>query len=211
LQKGPFSSQIRDMLDSFKNSLTKITDLTILFASIFTFLAFITPKEISIEPLERANENISFSQSELRSTIEALSENQEKIDSIQRSINQLNSRLSGLDPELDSAQLEELAKEIDSATLNLVREQSATNDFEQDIASLEASIDAERAKIKSFEDRLQSSKSISWVQPVRNNVEALANAAGMDGILAGFAALIFCLVCKRRKDWFKKIFRIFYK
>lgn len=199
------------MLDSFKNSLTKITDLTILFASIFTFLAFITPKEISIEPLERANENISFSQSELRSTIEALSENQEKIDSIQRSINQLNSRLSGLDPELDSAQLEDLAKEIDSATLNLVREQSATNDFEQDIASLEVSIDAERAKIKSFEDRLQSSKSISWVQPVRNNVEALANAAGMDGILAGFAALIFCLVCKRRKDWFKKIFRIFYK
>ena len=199
------------MLDSFKNSLTKITDLTILFASIFTFLAFITPKEISIEPLERANENISFSQSELRSTIEALSENQEKIYSIQRSINQLNSRLSGLDPELDSAQLEDLAKEIDSATLNLVREQSATNDFEQDIASLEASIDAERAKIKSFEDRLQSSKSISWVQPVRNNVEALANAAGMDGILAGFAALIFCLVCKRRKDWFKKIFRIFYK
>lgn len=199
------------MLDSFKNSLTKITDLTILFASIFTFLAFITPKEISIEPLERANENISFSQSELRSTIEALSENQEKIDSIQRSINQLNSRLSGLDPELDSAQLEELAKEIDSATLNLVREQSATNDFEQDIASLEASIDAERAKIKSFEDRLQSSKSISWVQPVRNNVEALANAAGMDGILAGFAALIFCLVCKRRKDWFKQIFRIFFK
>ena len=199
------------MLDSFKNSLTKITDLTILFASIFTFLAFITPKEISIEPLERANENISFSQSELRSTIEALSKNQEKIDSIQRSINQLNSRLSGLDPELDSAQLEELAKEIDSATLNLVREQSATNDFEQDIASLEASIDAERAKIKSFEDRLQSSKSISWIQPVRNNVEALANAAGMDGILAGFAALIFCLVCKRRKDWFKQIFRIFFK
>ncbi len=199
------------MLDSFKNSLTKVTDLTILFASIFTFLAFITPKEISIEPLERANENISYSQSELRSTIQALSENQEKIDSIQRAINQLNSRLSGLDPELDSAQLEELAKEIDSATLNLVREQSATNDFEQDIASLEVSIDAERAKIKSFEERLQSSKSISWVQPVRNNVEALANAAGMDGILAGFAALIFCLVCKRRKDWFKKIFRIFYK
>lgn len=199
------------MLDSFKNSLTKVTDLTILFASIFTFLAFITPKEISIEPLERANENISYSQSELRSTIQALSENQEKIDSIQRAINQLNSRLSGLDPELDSVQVEDLVKEIDSATLNLAREQSVTNDFKQDIASLEASIDAERAKIRSFEDRLQSSKSISWVQPVRNNVEALANAAGMDGILAGFAALIFCLVCKRRKDWFKRIFRIFYK
>ena len=147
----------------------------------------------------------------MRSTIQALSENQEKIDSIQRAINQLNSRLSGLDPELDSVQVEDLVKEIDSATLNLAREQSVTNDFKQDIASLEASIDAERAKIKSFEDRLQSSKSISWVQPVRNNVEALANAAGMDGILAGFAALIFCLVCKRRKDWFKRIFRIFYK
>ena len=35
-----------------------------------------------------------------------------------------------------------------------------------------------------------------WIRPVRNNVESFANAAGMDGILAGFAALIFCLVCK---------------
>ncbi|HJL80721.1 MAG TPA: hypothetical protein QGF88_06145, partial [Gammaproteobacteria bacterium] len=70
---------------------------------------------------------------------------------------------------------------------------------------------SERQKINNLENQLNSSKSISWIQPVRKNVEALANAAGMDGILAGFASLIFCLVCKRRKEWFKRIFRIFYK
>ena len=48
------------MLNSFKDSLIKVTDLTILFASIFTFLAFITPKEIATGPLERSKEVVSL-------------------------------------------------------------------------------------------------------------------------------------------------------
>lgn len=199
------------MLNSFKDILTKVTDLTILFASIFTFLAFITPKEISIDPLERSRERASISQSELRDARNALSENEAMASTIQASINEFNQRLSGLDPTLDSAELQALLSQIDSAAINLEKEESEKKSFVERIEALEASIDSERQKINNLENQLNSSKSISWIQPVRKNVEALANAAGMDGILAGFASLIFCLVCKRRKEWFKRIFRIFYK
>ena len=199
------------MLNSFKDSLIKVTDLTILFASIFTFLAFITPKEIATGPLERSKELISFNQLELKDVVETYSDNQDTIDSIQRTINQLNARILGLDPEQNINELQELAREIESATANLEGLNLRSNELQQSISELEASINAEFTKIDNFESQLNDNKSIAWIQPVRNNVESFANAAGMDGILAGFALLIFCLVCKRRKDWFKQIFRIFYK
>jgi len=199
------------MLNSFKDSLTKVTDLTILFASIFTFLAFITPKDIATGPLERSKEVVTYNQSQLKDLVEESSQNQNTMDSIQKSINQFNARIPGLDPELDIDELEELAREIDLATTNLERSNLRSNELQQSISNLEASINAELIKIDNFESQLNDNKSIAWIQPVRNNVESFANAAGMDGILAGFAALIFCLVCKRRKDWFKQIFRIFFK
>ena len=59
------------MLNSFKDSLHKVTDLTILFASIFTFLAFITPKEIATGPLERSKEEVSYNQLQLKELVEA--------------------------------------------------------------------------------------------------------------------------------------------
>jgi len=197
------------MLNSFKDSLIKVTDLAILFASIFTFLAFITPKEISLEPLKKSREAVSLTQSELRNATEAASENQARIERINNSIDQLNSRLAGLDAELDLAAIQDLERQIASAAISLDRAQSDNNDFQESISALETSIDSEFEKIRNLES--QTTKSISWIQPVRQNVEAFANAAGMDGILAGFAALIFCLVCKRRQDWFRRIFSIFYK
>ena len=199
------------MLNSLKDSLIKVTDLTILFASIFTFLAFITPKEIATGPLERSKEVVTYNQSQLKDLVEESSQNQNIIDSIQKSINQFNARIAGLDPELDIDELEELAREIDLATTNLERSNLRSNELQQIISELEASITSELRKIDNFESQLNDNKSIAWIQPIRNNVESFANAAGMDGILAGFAALIFCLVCKRRKDWFKQIFRIFFK
>ncbi len=197
------------MLNSFKDSLTKVTDLVILFASIFTFLAFITPKEAPIEPLNKSREAITLNQSELRTAIEAVSQSRTNIESINNLVNQLNGRLAGLDTELDSAIIQDLQSQIASAAISLQREQSVSNNLQESISALEASIDSELENISNLEN--QTAKSISWIQPVRKNVEALANAAGMDGILAGFAALIFCLVCKRRQDWFRRIFSIFYK
>ena len=211
LQKSPFSSQIGNMLNSFKDSLHKVTDLTILFASIFTFLAFITPKEIAIDSLERSKQLASYNELQLKDLNEAFSENQDSVNSIQRTIDQLNARISELDPDQDLIELQELAREIDLATANLDKVNSQSNDLQLNISDLESSIKSELRKIDNLESELRNNKSISWIQPVRKNVESLANAAGMDGILAGFAALIFCLVCKRRKDWFSQIFRIFFK
>ena len=199
------------MLNSFKENLTKITDLTILFASIFTFLAFVTPKEISVGPIEGSRERISISQSELRDARNALTESLAMTDAIQATVNQLNAAVPGLDQILDSEELQGMYSQIESAVVGLKKEEAESKGFSERIASLEMAITSERQRISNLEDRRKSSKSISWVQPVRKNVESLATAAGMDGILAGFSALIFCLVCKRRKQWFKNIFRIFYK
>ena len=209
------------MLNSFKDSLTKVTDLTILFASIFTFLAFVTPKEISVGPIQESRERISISQSELRETKNALSESLAMTDSLQTTVNQLNAAKEGLEPNQDlgfsGVNLTEFAELINieltelDAIAELEKKEAENKGYNQRIASLEMAIISEQQKISNLEDRRNSSKSISWVQPIRKNVEPLATAAGMDGILAGFSALIFCLVCKRRKQWFKNIFRIFYK
>ena len=101
--------------------------------------------------------------------------------------------------------------QIESTVIDLEKEEAKSRGIIERIDSLETAIASERQQISNLEDRRNNSKSISWVQPIRTNVETLANAAGMDGILAGFSALIFCLVCNRRKEWFKNIFRIFYK
>ena len=199
------------MLNSFKDNLTKVTDLTILFASIFTFLAFITPKEISLDSIEGSRERISINQSELSNARNALSESLGVTASISATVNELNATVSSLDPVLDSEQINGVLGQIESTVIDLEKEEAKSRGISERIDSLETSIASERKQISNLEDRRNNSKSISWVQPIRTNVETLANAAGMDGILAGFSALIFCLVCKRRKGWFKKIFSIFYK
>ena len=199
------------MLNSFKDNLTKVTDLTILFASIFTFLAFITPKEISLDSIEGSRDRISINQSKLSDARNAMSESLGVTASFEAAVNELNAVVSSLDPVLDTEQINGVLSQIESTVVDLEKEEAKSKGFSERIDSLETAIASERQKISNLEDRRKNSKSISWVQPIRTNVETLANAAGMDGILAGFSALIFCLVCNRRKDWFKNIFRIFYK
>ncbi|MDC3239735.1 hypothetical protein OAU43_01200 [Gammaproteobacteria bacterium] len=199
------------MLNSFKDNLTKVTDLAILFASIFTFLAFITPKEISLDSIEGSRDRISINQSELSDARNAMSESLGVTASFEAAVNELNAAVSSLDPVLDTEQINGVLSQIESTVVDLEKEEAKSKGFSERIDSLEMAIASERQKISNLEDRRKNSKSISWVQPIRTNVETLANAAGMDGILAGFSALIFCLVCNRRKEWFKNIFRIFYK
>ena len=199
------------MLKSFKDNLTKVTDLAILFASIFTFLAFITPKEISVDPIEGSRERILMNQSELTDARNALFESLEMTASLEATVNELNLAVSGLDPILDSEEIKDVFSQIESTVVDLEKKEAESKGFNERIDSLESAIFSERQKISNAEDQRKNSKSISWIQPVRKNVETFATAAGMDGILVGFSALIFCLVCKRRKDWFKTIFRNFYK
>ena len=53
------------MFKPFLKQLTKVTDLTILFATIFVFLAFITPEELSQVPLNNARDDYDRTASSL--------------------------------------------------------------------------------------------------------------------------------------------------
>ena len=111
------------MLNSFKDNLTKVTDLTILFASIFTFLAFITPKEISLDSIEGSRERISINQSELSDARNAFSESLGITASISAAVNELNAAVSSLDPVLDSEQLNGVLGQIESTVIDLEKEE----------------------------------------------------------------------------------------
>jgi len=216
------------MFKPFLKQLTKVTDLTILFATIFVFLAYITPEGISessinsvrsnsqaiasslaIAETQSANANaktqrLNLISNDLRSSIIELemevnniiqeidATDQTRIDQLNAEINQLNTELTNNESEISAAQT---ALETANQNVQLLRVNLSS--AQQEVAELEAA--------------LESSRAISWIQPVRQNTDKLIDAAGFDGFIAGFAALIFCLVCKRRQTWFKQMFGIYFK
>ena len=216
------------MFEPFQKQLTKVTDLTILFATIFVFLAYITPEGISestinsvrsnsqtiasslaIAETQSANANaktqrLNLISNDLRSSIielemevdkiiqEINATDQTRVDQLNAEINQLNTELTNNESEISTAQT---ALETANQNVQLLRVNLSS--AQQEVAELEAA--------------LESSRAISWIQPVRQNTDKLIDAAGFDGFIAGFAALIFCLVCKRRQTWFKQMFGIYFK
>ena len=216
------------MFKPFLKQLTKVTDLTILFATIFVFLAYITPEGISestinsvrsnsqtiasslaIAETQSANANaktqrLNLISNDLRSSIielemevdkiiqEINATDQTRVDQLNAEINQLNTELTNNESEISTAQT---ALETANQNVQLLRVNLSS--AQQEVAELEAA--------------LESSRAISWIQPVRQNTDKLIDAAGFDGFIAGFAALIFCLVCKRRQTWFKLMFGIYFK
>ena len=263
------------MFKPFLKQLTKVTDLTILFASIFVFLAFITPEELSQAPLNNARddydrttsslalaeskvissrieleESISIS-NELRNSIAAAEKeinsintdsvesvindsdtdsvesviNDSDTDSVESVINdsdtdtdldltnqtdteldQLNTELDQLNTELDQLNTELVASESQSKLFRETAEEASKN-----VVLLQSQLNTIEKTIADIETAALSSRAISWLQPVRKNTSELTDAAGMDGLIAGFAALIFCLVCRRRGTWFKQMFGIYFK
>ena len=246
------------MFKPFLKQLTKVTDLTILFASIFVFLAFITPEELSQVPLNNARDNydktasslalaeskvissrieleesISIS-NELRNSIAAAENEINSIDtdfveSVINDIdtntdpdltNQADTELEQLNTELDqlNTELEQLNTELDQLNTELVANESQSKLFREtaeeaskNVVLLQNQLNMIVKTIADIETAALSSRAISWLQPVRKNTNELVHAAGFDGFIAGFAALIFCLVCKRRGTWFKQMFGIYFK
>ena len=253
------------MFKPFLKQLTKVTDLTILFASIFVFLAFITPEELSQVPLNNARDNydktasslalaeskvissrieleesISIS-NELRNSIAAAENEINSIDTdfVESVINdidtntdpdltnqtdteldQLNTELDQLNTELDqlNTELDQLNTELDQLNTELVANESQSKLFREtaeeaskNVVLLQNQLNMIVKTIADIETAALSSRAISWLQPVRKNTNELVHAAGFDGFIAGFAALIFCLVCRRRGTWFKQMFGIYFK
>ena len=244
------------MFEPFQKQLTKVTDLTILFATIFVFLAYITPEGISessinsvrsnsqaiasslaIAETQSANANaktqrLNLISNDLRSSIIELemevnniiqeidATDQTRIDQLNAEINQLNTELTNNESEISAAQtrIDQLNAEINQLNTELTNNESeistaqtALETANQNVQLLRANLSSAQQEVAELEAELESSRAISWIQPVRQNTDKLIDAAGFDGFIAGFAALIFCLVCKRRQTWFKQMFGIYFK
>ena len=219
--------------------LTKITDLTILFATIFVFLAYITPEgipESSINNLRTNAQTIASSLSaaetqtanantRLQESNSFSSDLRSSISELEGEITNLEAQVNLIDPATDQTSIDELGAEINelNAEINELNTGLTNNESEIDIArraletandnvqSLRGNLRTAEQEVADIEAELESSRAISWIQPVRQNTDKLINAAGFDGFIAGFAALIFCLVVKRRRDWFNRMFGFYFK
>jgi len=260
------------MFKPFLKQLTKVTDLTILFATIFVFLAFITPEELSQVPLNNARDDYDRTASslalaeskvissrieleesiainnEIRNSI-AAAENvinsidtdfvesvindsdtgadlgltnqaNTELDQANTELDQANTELDQANTELDQAntELDQANTELDKLNTELVANESqlklfreASEEASKNVVLLQSQLNMIVKTIADIETAALSSRSISWLQPVRKNTSELTDAAGMDGLIAGFAALIFCLVCRRRETWFKQMFGIYFR
>jgi len=219
--------------------LTKITDLTILFAAIFVFLAYITPEGISESSINNLRTNaqtiassLSAAETQTANANTRLQESNSFSSDLRSSISELEGEIISLeaqvnliDPATDQTSIDELGAEINqlNAEINALNTGLTNNESEIDIArraletandnvqSLRGNLRTAEQDVADIEAELESSRAISWIQPVRQNTDKLINAAGFDGFIAGFAALIFCLVVKRRRDWFNRMFGFYFK
>ena len=248
------------MIKPFLKQLTKVTDLTILFATIFVFLAFITPEELSQAPLNNARddydrtassltlaeskaissrieleESISIS-NKLRNSIAAAenvindsdtgadldltNKTNTELDQTNTELDQTNTELDQTNTELDqlNAELDQLNAELDQLNAELVANESqlklfgeTSEEASKNVVLLQSQLNTIEKTIADLETAALSSRSISWLQPVRKNTSELTDAAGVDGLIALLAALIFYLVCRRRGSWFKQMFGIYFK
>ena len=186
--------------------LTKITDLTILFASIFVFLAYITPESTSDASVnqEIANENrISAS----ISTIEtAITNSNARVEELINNTNDLRGSISST---TEQSIVDQLNSEVTGNQLQIDQAQRELQAQERNLALLQSDFRSSQQRLKDIE--AEDERAISWIQPVRQNTDRLIDAAGFDGFIAGFAALIFCLIIKRRRDWFRRMFGLYFK
>ena len=205
--------------------LTKITDLTILFATIFVFLAYITPEGASQDSLREARTNaqsltasLSNAENQTAASNTRLQESNSFSNDLRSSISELEAQVKLIDPTIDQISIDELGAEINELNTGLTNNESvidiaqrALQTANNNVQSLRDKLRAAEQEVADLEAELESSRAISWIQPVRQNTDKLINAAGFDGFIACFAALIFCLVVKRRRDWFRRMFGLYFK
>ena len=213
------------MVKNFITELTKVTDFFIIVATVFVFLAFITPAEKSMQPLIDQNESelssILNDRSQLISILESYRQQEASLKNELNTI--LNAPLEIIevdepivsiegDEPIVGIELENIdqAPPIDTSLIeaDISQTERQINSSTIDLQQLENKISATEQTIKDLKLESKSSKSVGWLQPIRKNTMILINAGGVDGLIAGFASLIFCLVFKRRRGWFSNVFGI---
>jgi|TARA_B110000263_G_scaffold212340_1_gene195750 Tfp pilus assembly protein PilO len=213
------------VVKNFITELTKVTDFFIIVATVFVFLAFITPAEKSMQPLIDQNESelssILNDRSQLISILESYRQQEASLKNELNTI--LNAPLEIIevdepivsiegDEPIVGIELENIdqAPPIDTSLIeaDISQTERQINSSIIDLQQLENKISATEQTIKDLKLESKSSKSVGWLQPIRKNTMILINAGGVDGLIAGFASLIFCLVFKRRRGWFSNVFGI---
>ena len=213
------------MVKNFITELTKVTDFFIIVATVFVFLAFITPAEKSMQPLIDQNESeLSSILNDRSQLILILESYRQQEASLKNELNTiLNAPLEIIevdepivsiegDEPIVGIELENIdqAPPIDTSLIeaDISQTERQINSFIIDLQQLENKISATEQTIKDLKLESKSSKSVGWLQPIRKNTMILIDAGGIDGLIAGFTALIFCLVFKRRRNWFSNVFGI---
>jgi len=213
------------VVKNFITELTKVTDFFIIVATVFVFLAFITPAEKSMQPLIDQNESeLSSILNDRSQLILILESYRQQEASLKNELNTiLNAPLEIIevdepivsiegDEPIVGIELENIdqAPPIDTSLIeaDISQTERQINSFIIDLQQLENKISATEQTLKDLILESKSSKSVGWLQPIRKNTMILIDAGGIDGLIAGFTALIFCLVFKRRRNWFSNVFGI---
>ncbi len=199
------------MFRNFLTQLTRVTDTMVIIASALVVLAFLT-----------APEDLSFEQN-VKTAVAAVTSARASLDNAEATVKKASAasaaarnalaRALELETSLASADIAS-ADELLSASAataaarsTLATTEQALNDTIEKTTTASANIIAAESKTAAETAEAESAalRSVWWLQPIRQNTMTLVNAAGIDGFIAVFAALIFCLVYKRRKSWLQKI------
>ena len=195
------------MLESLRKNLTTLADLAIIIASIFVFIAFITPKELTFESIQELRQNAALNLSYLGNARDDLDDNETVINSLEILISKLRSQLSEQGGALDLSEIQELDEEIENTSERLTVALSMNQPLRDEVTRLQDVVDSNFLEIESLQEK--SAFTPYWAQEIRNNLDELITAVGIDGLVAGFSSLIFCLVCNRRRDWVRKFILFF--
>ena len=199
------------MLRNFLTQLTRVTDTMIIIASALVVLAFLTaPEDPSLENSAKAAVAATTSARTSLDNAEAMAKK-----ASDEAIAARNALAAALEQEtnLTSADIAS-TDELSSASAATEAARNALETAEQSLMDATEKAAIASASVTAAESRAANeiaaaesaaSKSVWWLQPIRQNTMVLINAAGIDGFIAVFAALIFCLVYKRRKSWLQKI------
>ena len=204
------------MVKNFITELTKVTDFFIIVATVFVFLAFITPAEKSMQPLIDQNESelssILNDRSQLISILESYRQQEASLKNELNTILNAPLEIIEVDEPIVGIELENIDQvlPIDTSLIeaDITQTERQINSSTIDLQQLENKISATEQTLKDLILESKSSKSVGWLQPIRKNTMILIDAGGIDGLIAGFTALIFCLVFKRRRGWFRNVFGI---
>ena len=199
------------MLRNFLTQLTRVTDTMIIIASALVVLAFLTaPEDPSLENSAKAavaaitSARTSSDNAEAmakKASDEAIAARNALAAALERETNLTSTDIASTDALSSASEATEAARnalETAEQSLRDATEKTA-------IASATVTAAESRAATEIAAAESAASKSVWWLQPIRQNTMVLINAAGIDGFIAVFAALIFCLVYKRRKSWLQKI------